>query len=82
MCDRGVNNNKSFSPDVLLHPDQLHKLLLKQLNIDRVIPTNQNTGINLDIEENSPFQEGIISETIQRLDKTFFFKIQKGLMIS
>ena len=26
----------------------------------------------MDFEENSPFQEGIISETIQRLDKTFF----------
>ena len=33
---------------------------------------NQNTGINLDIEENSPFQEGIISETIQRPDMSFF----------
>ena len=30
------------------------------------------TEINLDIEENSPFQEGIISELIQRLDKSFF----------
>ena len=70
--DRGINNDKSFSPDVLLHLDPLHKPLLKQQNVDKVIPTNQNTDINLDIEENSPFQEGIISETIQRLDKTFF----------
>ena len=69
-CDRGINNDKSFSPDVLLHPDPLHKPLLKQQKVDKVIPTNQNTNINLDIEENSPFQEGIISET--RLDKTFF----------
>ena len=29
---------------------------------------------NLEIEENSPFQEGVISETIQRLDKMFFLK--------
>ena len=72
MCDRGINNDNSFSPDVLLHLDLLHKPLLKQQNVDKVIPTNQNTGINLDIEENSPFQEGIISETIQRLDKMFF----------
>ena len=72
MHDRGINNNKSFSPDVLLHLDPLHKPLLKQQNVDKVIPTNQNTGINLDIEEKSPFQEGIISETIERLDKTFF----------
>ena len=41
--DRGINNDKSFSPDVLLHPDPLHKPLLKQQNVDKVIPTNQNT---------------------------------------
>ena len=68
--DRGINNDKSFSPDVLLHLDPLHKPLPKQQNV--VSSINQNTSINLDIEENSPFQEGIILETIQRLDKTFF----------
>ena len=70
--DRGVNNDKSFSPGVLLNPDPLNKPLLKQQNVDKVIPTNQNAGINLDIEENSPFQEGIISESIQTPDKTYF----------
>ena len=24
-CDRAINNDKSFSPDGLLHPDPLHK---------------------------------------------------------
>ena len=62
--DRGINNDKSFPPDVLLHPDPLHKPLPKQQNA--VSPINQNTGINLDIKENSPFQEDVISETIQR----------------
>ena len=33
---------------------------------------NINADINLDFEENSPFQEGVISETFQRLHKTFF----------
>ena len=42
--------------------------------MEKVIPNNDNSGSHLDIEENSPFQEGIISETIQRLDKTFFQK--------
>ena len=74
--DRGINNDKSFSPDVLLHTDLLHKPSLKQQNVDKVTPTNQNTNINLDIEENSPFQEGIICEKIQIPDKIFFlFKI-------
>ena len=43
------------------------------------IPKQQNTheishnpNINLDFEENSLFQEGIMSETFQRLDKSFF----------
>ena len=70
--DRGINNDKSFSPDVLLHLDPLHTPLPKHQNIDKLFPTNQDTGTNLDIEENSPFQEGTISETIQRLDKTYF----------
>ena len=33
---------------------------------------NNNSNINFDFEENSPFQEGIMSETFQRLDKSFF----------
>ena len=72
MHDRATNNDKSFSPDVLIHPYPFHKPSPIQQNIDKVNRINQNTSINLDIEENSPFQEGVISETIQRLDKSFF----------
>ena len=36
-------------------------------SIDDISP-----NINLDFKENSPFQEGVISETFQRLDKSFF----------
>ena len=39
--------------------------------------TNINTGINLDFEENSPFQEGVISEAYQRPNKTFFQEPQE-----
>ena len=77
MHDRGINNDKSFPPDVLLHLDPLHKPLPKEQNVDKVIPINQNTGINLDIEENSPFQEGVLSKTIQRQDKTFFQNLKR-----
>ena len=34
--------------------------------------TNIDTGINLDFEENFPFQEGVISEAYQNPDKSFF----------
>ena len=44
MHDRGINNDKSFPPDVLFHPDPLHKPLPKQQNA--ISPSNQNTGIN------------------------------------
>ena len=72
MHDRGINNDNSFPTGVLLHLDLLHRPLPKQQNVDKVNPINQNTSINLDIEENFPFQEGIISKTIQRPDKTIF----------
>ena len=68
--DRGINNDKSFSPDILLH--LLHRPLLRWQNVEKVIPNTNSSSNNLDIEENSPFQEGIISETIQRPDKMFF----------
>ena len=67
--DRAINNGKLFLPDVPLHLDLLHKPSLLQQNVNKI---NQNPSINLDIEENSPFQEGIISETVQKLDKSFF----------
>ena len=38
---------------------------------------NINPDINLEFEENSPFQEGVISETFQRPDK-YFLKNQKN----
>ena len=33
---------------------------------------NVNPNINFDFEENSPFQEGVMSKMFQRLDKSFF----------
>ena len=76
-CDRGINNDKSFPPDVplLLHP--VHEPLQKKHNAAG--PQDMKTAVNLDIEENSPFQECIILELIQRLDKS---QILKNLKMS
>ena len=71
MHERAINSDKAFLPDVPLHLDLLHKPSSIQQNASKVSQINQIAGINLDFEENSPFQEGIISETIQRLDKSF-----------
>ena len=57
-------------PDVSVYPDLLlrnpKQQTIKQ-NIQEI-----NPKINFDFEENSPFQEDIMSETFQRLDKSFF----------
>ena len=70
MHDRGINNDKSFPPDVPLLPHPLHEPLQKKHNAAG--QQDMKTEVNLDIEENSPFQEGVILELIQRPDKSFF----------
>ena len=73
-----IINNKPFMLDAPFHPDPLLRPPIKP--IKQNMTRNQNSqsvqdispNINFDFEENSPFQEGIISETYQRLDKTFF----------
>ena len=69
MSDRLINNIP-FMPDVPLHLDPLLRTPKQQTikqNIQEI-----NPKINFDFEENSSFQEGIMSETFQRLDKSFF----------
>ena len=64
--DRSVNNNNDpFLPDVPLHQDPL----LKPSTLQSTNETKVSPNANLDFEANSPSQEGIISETFQRLDK-------------
>ena len=67
--DRLINNNP-LMPDVLLHPD-LFLRTPKQQTIKQNIQ-EINPKVNFDFEENSPFQEGIMSQTFQRPDKSFF----------
>ena len=74
MSDRLINNNP-FMLDVPFHLDPLNKDPKQQpikQNIQEI-----NPKINFDFEENLPFQEGVMSETFQRLDKSFF-KTQKS----
>ena len=72
--DRLVNNNP-FMPDVPFHLDPILKPLtqpIKQNMTHKQNSQNINPDINFDFEENSPLQEGVMSETFQRLDKSFF----------
>ena len=65
-------NNIHFMPDVPFHLDVLLRNPKQQPIKQNIQEINPNPNINLDFEENSPFQEGIMLETFQRLDKSFF----------
>ena len=70
-------NNNPFIPNVPFHPDPLlrPKPPIKQNITHKKNSQNEQNispNINFDFEENSPFQEGVMSETFQRLDKSFF----------
>ena len=81
----GKMTKKTLIPDVPFHPGPVYKLLPKLIKQDVSYPQSsrsstdiENINPNFDFEENSPFQEGIISKTFQRLDRSFFQE-PKGL---
>ena len=77
-----MTHTRPLIPDVPFHPHPTYKPPPKPIrsNMPRSQESSQsspsteniNPDSNLDFEENSPFQEGIISEAYQRLDKSFF----------
>ena len=78
-ADGGKTHARPLIPDVPFNPGPTFRPPPKPIrsNMPRSqesLPSveNINPDINLDFVENSPFQEGVISETIQRLDKSFF----------
>ena len=71
-----ITDNKPFIPNVPFHPEPVYRPPPKSIRHDM---SNQqgsqilsdiediNPNINFNFEENSPFQEGVMSETFQRL---------------
>ena len=80
--DAGMTHTKPLIPDVPFHPGPSHRPPPKPIrsNVPRSQESSQssssvetiNPDINLGFKENSPFQEGVISETFQIPDKIFF----------
>ena len=68
-----MTNNNPLIPDVPFHPGPVYRPLPKPIKQDVSYPQSstdiENINLNFDFEENSPFQEGIMSETFQRPDK-------------
>ena len=76
-----MTNKKPLVQDVPFDPGPIYKSPLKLSKQDVSYPQSSqgstdidNINLNFDFEENSPFQEGIMSKTIQRLDKSFFLQ--------
>ena len=73
-----LTDNKPLIPDVPFHPGSVYRSppklirhgLSNQQGSQRPPHIEHiNPNINLDFKENSPFQEGIMSKTIQRPEK-------------
>ena len=73
-----MTNNNPLIPDVPFHPDPVYRPPPKPIKQDMSYPQSStsigdiNPNINFNFEDNYPFLEGIMSETFQRLDKSFF----------
>ena len=74
-----MTKNNPLIPDVPFHPGPVYRPPSKLIKQDVTYPQSsqgstdiENINPNFDFEENSPFQEGIMSETFQRLDKSYF----------
>ena len=82
--DKMANNNPLIT-DFAFHPGPLYRpppKCIKQ-NMTHVWSSqsssvkNINPNINFDFEENSPFQEGVMSKTFQKPEKSFFQEPQE-----
>ena len=83
-ADTGMTHTRPLIPDVPFHPGLTYRPppTPNRLDMPRTQESSQSSWsvenidpeINLDFEETSLFQEGIISEIIQRLDKSLFQK--------
>ena len=77
--DKMANTNPLI-PDGAFHPGPVYRPPPKPIKQNMTHAQSSqssntdsnNSDINFDFEENSPFKEGIMSETFQRLDKSFF----------
>ena len=73
-----MTNKNPLIPDVPFHPGPVYRPPPKPIKQNMSYPQslqsstsieNITPNINFDFEENSPFQEGVMSETFQRPDR-------------
>ena len=70
-----VINRKPMIKDILFYPDPTYRpppKLIRILMLEGLENIDITPEINIDFKKNSLFQEGVISETYQRPDKSCF----------
>ena len=71
-----ITINNPLIPDVTFHPGPVYRPPPKPIKQDMTYPQTSTSveditpNINFDFEENSLFQEGIMSKTFQKPDKS------------
>ena len=72
---QNINREIPFCPDPIYRPPPKPKGNLQSLRIEG--KTDVIPGIDLKFKENSLYQEGIITETYQRVDKSYFQELRE-----
>ena len=79
-----MTNNNPLIPDVSFHLGPVYRSPPKPIKQDVMHPQSSQSSTNIgnynpnfDFKENSPFQEGIMSETFQRSGKYFFQELKE-----
>ena len=74
-----MTNNNPLIPDAPFDPGTVYRPLPKPIQQDVSYSQSsqsstdiENINLNFDFEENSPYQEDVMSKTFQRLDRSFF----------
>ena len=85
--DGGMTDTRPLIQDVPFHqgptyrppPKPFRSNMARSQGSSQSSPSTENISpdINLDLEENYPFQECILSEAYQRLDKSFFQELKE-----
>ena len=83
MSGRMTNNN-SLIPDVPFHPGPVYRPPPKPIKQDVSYPQSSQSSTNIkninpkfNFEENSPFQQGVMSKTISETDQIIFSRAKR-----
>ena len=78
--NEGMTHRRPIIKDIPFYPDPTYRpppKLTRILTSESQENIDISPEINIDFKENSPFQEGVISETFQRCNKSFFQEPQE-----